>query len=301
MKGGIINIDQGYFHNLSTKKIVEIPSLDLAYITNCNNNNESDVEINLNPTYLKWCDFVLLFFRPPSGSFYINSANSNVSAISFFHQTYETTQNKKVAFSLYDQIIKAWSKKYNKPSSTIPVSHRIQLDRETFLNKSLAYNTAYQMGLSLDEVISSLLSKKQIEPTNDPDGYATAKFNISYRNYFCPLDMATSVIFTFITNIPGYKNVVDVINCEVCPYSNDNKPSRKDFDFDDNASYISSDSSEPKHENTTLHSGQSGHNSGYVTEFSMDEVSTHGDIHSQVQKIVDDNSSASQNSGSWIN
>jgi len=297
---GIINIDQGYFHNYSSKKIVEIPVVDLAYITNCDNNNDSDVEINLNATYLKWSDFCLLFFRPPSGCFYINTSNSNVSAISFFDQTYETTQNKKVSFSLYDQIFKAWSKKNNKPTSSIPITHRIQLERETFLNKNLASNTAFQLGLSLDEVISGLLSKKQIEASNDPDGSATVKLNISYRNFFCPLNIAITVVFTFITNIPGYRNVVDVIDCEIGSYSKEIKPSRREFDFDDNSSFVSSDSNDNKVEHTTIHSGHTGHNSGFVTEFSLDEISTHGgDIQSQIQKIVDDNSSTGQNSGSW--
>ena len=243
----------------------------------------------------------MLFFRAPSGSFYINTSNSNVSAISFFDQTYETTQNKKVNFSLYDQIFKAWSKKNNKPTSSIPISHRIQLERETFLNKNLSSTTAFQLGLSLDEVISSLLGKKQIEQSNDHDSSATVKLNITYRNFFCPLDIAISVVFTYITNIPGYKNVIDVIDCEINHYSKEIKPSRRDFDFDDNASYISSES-EHKIEHTTIHSGHTGHNSGFVTEFSLDEISTQGgDIQSQIQKIVDDNSSTSQNSGSWNN
>jgi len=298
---GIVNVDQGYFHNLSSKKIVEIPVVDLAYITNCDNNNESDVEVYLNPTYLKWCDFCLLFFRPPSGSFYINTSNTNVSAISFFDQTYESTQNKKVSFSLYDQIFKAWSKKNNKPTSSIPISHRIQLERETFLNKNLSSTTAFQLGLSLDEVISGLINKKQIEPSNDHDSSATVKLNISYRNFFCPLDIAISVVFTYITNIPGYKNVVDTVECgENGHYSKEIKPSRREFDFDDNASYISSES-EHKIEHTTIHSGHTGHNSGFVTEFSLEDISTQGDIQSQIQKIVDDNSSTSQNSGSWNN
>ena len=45
----------------------------------------------LNPIYLSWNHFSTLFFKPPSGAFYISPANTNVGAISFVSQTYETT------------------------------------------------------------------------------------------------------------------------------------------------------------------------------------------------------------------
>jgi hypothetical protein len=284
--GGIANVDQGFFQNVGSKTIVNIPSVDLAYLTNCENNNDIDVTINLNPTYLTWCDFSLLFFRAPGGSFYINTSNTTSSAISFNDQTYESTQNKKIGFSLYAQILKAWSKKTNKPENAIPIPYRIQLERQSFLTKSLASVNCYQLGLSLDEVISTLISKKEIEPA-DPDSFATVKFNISYRDYFCPLDVSLLTVFTFITNIPCYKNVVD---CTLCPYSTDTRPSRKVFDYDDNASASSYEVNE---------SAEKSVFSAQNTEFYLDDASSQGDMHGEIQKILSSDASVAQNSVSW--
>lgn len=276
--GGIQNMDQGYFQNLGSKQIVDIPDLDLAYLTNCENNSDVDATISLNPTYLKWSDFTLLFFRSPSGSFYINSSNSTASAIAFNSQTYETTQSKKVGFSLYDQLLKAWAKKNNKPESSIPIPYKIQLERQAFLTKSLANINGYQLGLSLDESISTLLSEKVIEPATD--SYATVKFNITYRDYFCPLDTSLLVVFTFITNIPCYKNVTDL---DVCPYSKDIKPSRKVFEYDDDTLSQVSYKSNHKDDVTV--------ETSHVTEFNLDDETT-GDLQNEINKILNDTDSS---------
>ena len=256
--GGIQNIDQGYFHNTGSSNIVNVPEIDLAYLSNSNNsenNNDIDTTINLNPTYIKWCDLKLLFFNSPSGAFYINNSNSSFSAITFNGQTYESTQNKKVWFSLYDQVVKAWSKKNNKPESSIPIPYKIQLERQTFLTKSLSNISGYQLALSLDEIISTLLNKKQIEPGNNGDA-AKVKFNISYKDYFCPLDISIIVVFSFITNIPCYKNVND---CDTCPYSNDTLPTRPVFD-EDNSDIWSHLSCDETITNTSLGSNTLGSN-----------------------------------------
>ena len=293
-ESGINNVDQGYYHNIATKKITNLPNLDLAYITNCDNNGDIDVTINLNPTLLTWNDFATLFFRFPSGAFYINSSNATTSAISFNSQTYESTQNKKVVFSLYDQIVKAWAKKNNKPESNIPIPSRIQLDRQTFLTKSLASISGYQLGLSLDEAISSLLNNSQIAPGSEDDK-AVVKFNISYRDYFCPLDISLLVVFSFCTQIPCYKNVLD--NVDVCPnYSNDCKPCRKQFEYDDASSVGFDCASEYKNEQQSVFSGEE-------TEFVVEgSVATH-DIHSDIEHILkgSDSScdSSSKNTSIW--
>jgi hypothetical protein len=266
---GIVNVDQGYYHNVATKTITNIPSLDLAYITNCENNNDIDVTINLNQTDLKWNEFSILFFRFPSGAFYINNSNANVAAISFNSQTYQSTQNTKISFSLYDQIVKAWAKKNNKPENSIPIPSRIQLERQSFLTKSLASINGYQLGLSLDETISTLLNNAQIVP-GDEDDKATVKFNISYRDYFCPLDISLLVVFTFVTQIPCYKNVLN--QGDVCPnYSNDCKPVRKHFDCDENLSL----DSEIK--------GDDGEKTEYVLN---DEFSLGVDNYSEIERIL---------------
>ena len=112
---GVLNIDQGYFKNKTASLITSIPSLNLAIMSNVATDKKSDVQINLNSIHLSWNDFSNLFFKSPSGAFYINSANDNVGAISLVNQSYETTYNKNVSFNLSDQIRKAWSKKNNLP------------------------------------------------------------------------------------------------------------------------------------------------------------------------------------------
>lgn len=283
---GITNIDQGYFNNIASKKILNIPSVDLAYMTNNEGNGNIDSTINLNPTLLTWTDFCNLFFRFPSGSFYINGANSNCAAISFSSQTYETTQNKRLSLSIYEQIIKAWSKKMNKPDSSIPIPAKIHLDRHSFLTKSLASVNNYQLALSLDEVITTLLDKKQIEPS-DEDNAATIKFNISYKDYFPFLDTSVLIVFTFISSIPFYKNVSE---SESCNYSNEVRPPRTTFHCDDSVSDIF-DSNESKQEQSYTgeghsYSGQEQSYSGQETEFYLNESSSNSDIQSQIERIL---------------
>jgi len=233
VNGGVVNIDQGIFQNTPSNKIVNIPSLDLAYLTNCENNNDIDNTIYLNPTYLTWNDFVTLFYKNSGNSFYISDSNNNNIAISFLGKTYETTQTQKIPFSLSQQIIKAWAKKNNKPENSIAIPYKLQLTRQGFLTKSLATINGYQMSLSLDEAISNLLDENQIV-VGDYETSATVKFNISYRDYFCPLDTSILVVFSIVTNIPCYKNSGI---CDLCPpYSNDTSCSRKSLNIDENYS-----------------------------------------------------------------
>jgi hypothetical protein len=134
-------------------------------------------------------------------------------------QTYETTQNKCVKFNLQDQIRKAWSKKNAKNETSIPPNVNILLNRAGFLTKSLTSVKEYCLGLSIDEVISTLLNNNDIVPGNS-DTTATIKFLVSYKNYFEPLNTYVLINFTYITKIPCYKNSVDCfITCN--PYSND--------------------------------------------------------------------------------
>jgi hypothetical protein len=222
----IINNDQGFFTNDSTIDITRVPIIDLAYLSNVSDvkrvevsNSPADVIINLNPICLKWCDFTTLFFRAPGGAFWINPSNSSSVALTMLTQTYETTQNKCVKFSLQDQIRKAWSKKYSKNEASIPPNVNILLNRAGFLTKSLTSVQEYCLGLSIDEVISALLNNNEILPGNS-DTTATIKFMVSYKNYFAPLNTYILINFAYITKIPCYKNNTDCfIKCG--PYSND--------------------------------------------------------------------------------
>lgn len=221
---GPSNVYQGSYDNKPTKQISNTPELDLAYLSNLNNMPSGDVDLTvyLNPITLHWSDFVALFFKPPCDAFYINCNNYNAYPISFYKQTYQSTQNNKIKFNLADQIIKAWSKKNNKPESSIPPYYKITLNRNGFLTKSLASIKGYVMGLGLDEVISTLLSNGEITPAC-VDDFATVNFTISYNDIFEPLCTNVLVYFKYTTFIPGYKNVSE--NSHNC-YSNCVKPIR---------------------------------------------------------------------------
>ena len=238
---GIINNDQGFFKNEVVLDITRVPIVDLAYLSNVSGittiditDSAAEASINLNPICLKWCDFTALFFKAPGGAFWVNPANSATIGLSLLGQTYETTQNKCVKFNLQDQIRKAWSKKNAKNETAIPPNVNILLNRAGFLTKSLAYVKEYCLGLSIDEVISTLLNNNEISPGNS-DTTATVKFLVSFKNYFEPLNTYVLIHFIYITKIPCYKNRSDCfITCN--PYSNDCNNCNEVL-YDDNTSY----------------------------------------------------------------
>jgi len=235
---GIVNNDQGYFRNITTNQITTSPTLNLAALSNSSSDKSPDVSISLNTIYLSWTDFTTLFFRSPSGAFYISPSNNNVSAVSFNYQTYETTYNKNVVFNLADQIRKAWSKKNSKPESAISPKINIQLERQSFLTKSLGSVCGDFVGLSYDEALASLLGTGEIAVGTTADA-ANVTFLVNYQYYFEPLDTTLLTTFSYVSNIPCYKNTVPFC-CDCNPYSNDNRVyDRSNFDFNDNMSVFS--------------------------------------------------------------
>lgn len=295
---GILNQDQGYFRNITTSKINKYPSLNLALISNSCGDRNPDVEISLNTTYLSWNDFISLFFKSPAGNFYISSANQNNSAISFSSQTYETTFNQKVKFDLGDQIRKAYSKKNNKPENLIKPKVNIELNRQTFLIKSLGSVYGDFSGLSYDEALSTLLNSGEIE-VGDCETSAIVNFSVSFQYYFEPLDICLLVLFNYKTSIPCFKNVTYFDDC-VCPYSNDNKIiDRSGFDLSDNVSlfsdYESKSSSDYQTKASDCENSVSHSVSSNTEEYSI--VSGKSNIISEISKII--NGAESVASSDW--
>jgi len=235
---GIENNDQGFYQNKPDPTLNRVPVLYLGYLSNWispEHDLDDSVTVNLNPICLKWCDFTTLFFSAPSGAFWINPNNSTSQFLAISNQTYSTTQNKCVSFSLTSQLKKAWSKKNNKPIQAIPPNISILLQRTGFLTKSLASIRGYLLGLSIDEAIASLLDTAEITPGNQ-DTEATVEFIITYRDYFEPLKTSIVVNFTYITKIPCYKNTTDCfVGCG--PYSNDCENCRDYVEFDTTGDY----------------------------------------------------------------
>jgi len=267
---GIFNNDQGYFRNITSNQITTSPTLTLAALSNSTGDKTPDVTITLNTIYLSWTDFSTLFFKSPSGAFYISPSNSNVSAVSFSYQTYETTYNKNVVFNLADQVKKAWSKKNSKPESAIPPKVNIELERQTFLTKSLGSVCGDFLGLSYDEALSSLLGTGEIAIGTSEDA-ATVTFLVNYQYYFEPLEIVLLTTFSFITNIPCYKNTVPFSGDCTNPYSNDNKIyDRSNFDLNDNMSVFSDFESKNNDEYSLV----------------SDSKSVNSNIMSQISKII---------------
>jgi hypothetical protein len=219
--------DQGLFQNNGDKCVNQYPTLNLAFFSNKFEDKQIDDVINLNPICLNWCDFTKLFFAPTAKAFYISQTNGLNKSISFYNQTYESTQNTNIVFNLAEQIKKTWSKKTSKPETIIPPDINIQLSRRGFLTKSLRSIQGKVVALSLDEALSSLLSDNLIVLAGSENS-ATVRFVISYADTFEPLDTTVMVNFSYITKIPCYKNVNE---CDsFCPYSKDTHACRSEFD-----------------------------------------------------------------------
>ena len=92
--------------------VSNIPDLNNSY-------EHSDTIINLEPINLTFEDFITLFYYNTGYQFNISPSNSLKNPVTFLNQFYNTTPNNKSIFSLYDQFIKAWTKKTNKPSSSL--------------------------------------------------------------------------------------------------------------------------------------------------------------------------------------
>jgi len=283
---GIFNADQGYFRNITTSQITSYPALNLAILSNDCGEKTPDVEISLNPIYLSWNHFSTLFFKPPSGAFYISPANTNVGAISFVSQTYETTYNKNVTFSLSDQVRKAWSKKFSKPETAISPKTNIELERQTFLTKSLGSVYGDFVGLSYDEALSSLLNDGSIV-IGDSDTSAIVKFLINYQYYYKPLDIVLLTTFTYVTSIPCYKNTFPFSDDCGCPYSNDTKNyDRSNFDLNnfDDASVISDYESRANENNLEECSVVSGAEHSKIDKSVFSEISKF--IHNSAESVA---------------
>ena len=294
---GILNNDQGYFRNNTTNHITSYPALNLAVISNDSGDRTPDVEIMLNPINLSWKHFSILFFKPPSGAFYISPANANVGAVSFVNQTYETTYNKNVTFNISDQIKKAWSKKFSKPESAISPKVNIELDRQTFLTKNLGSIYGNFVGLSYDEAISSLLNDGSIV-VGDSDDSASVKFLINYQYHFKPLDIVLLTTFTYITTIPCYKNTYPFSEDCGCPYSNDTKHhdrhdrSNLDLNSVDDATNFSDYESKNNSNNLEEYSVVSG-------EDNSNNSKMRTAIFSEITKFIENNSESVTTTSSW--
>jgi hypothetical protein len=242
--GRLHNVDQGVF--TTVKGISSVPNTYLAQISNTNDitsNSFKEATIDLNTIFVNYSDFIHLFFRGYGGAFSLNPSASNNKVLSLTQQTYSTTHDPNIPFYLKDFLVKSYEKLFNTNSLNIPIHTKISLEREMFLAKSLASLNGAQIGLSLDESITALVSNNDIVKS-DFDSSAKVIFIISMKYVQPELQISAVVNFRYQTEIPGYLNT-DVIMSLDLPksYSNDKKPKMstgKQFFYDkDDASEIS--------------------------------------------------------------
>lgn len=208
---------QSSYQNRCTDTIQQIPTIEIAYLSNVRSDCQPDSSIFLNPTNISWCDFLTLFYRA-NNVFSVSPTNQNLCAISFVNQTYENTTSESLRFNLAQQVRIAWATKCETTINNISPKNNILLNKETFGVRTLL-NAASSVSLTLDQAIETLLSNGEIAP-GDSTTSATVRFIVQYKYCFKPLNTCVLVNFSFITDIPCYKNTNFCDNwCP--PYSND--------------------------------------------------------------------------------
>jgi hypothetical protein len=218
-----------------------IPSLELAIMSNQFCDSDSESIIVLNPILVSWCDFITLFYNNSSKNFVVNTSNVYNSCIMFSSQTYENV-TKCTKYNLAEQVRATWALKCETSISNIPIKKNIMLNKDTFQIKGLASSCSLT-ALSLDEAIESLLNNNQIKP-GCYNSEAVVQFVVSYKYQFSPLDTCVQVNFLYLTKIPCFKNVNDCGG--ICPpyyyyYYSDECCARENIDVcneDDALSFI---------------------------------------------------------------
>ena len=280
---------QGLFENKCNATIDYIPVYDFAYLSNAKSSDLEDSSISsstihLNSLTLNWCDFVNLFFNNLNNHFEISQTNANSKPLSLSFQTFSNSFNQRNHLNLSKLILEAWSTSYHEPISNAPFLEKIKLERDCYLVKNLYSVRGESIGLSLDEIITNLLTSKQITPVNDLETSATLKFQLNLKYIFKPLKVSLNIIFSFITSIPGYTNV-DSTNHS---YSKDKSPIRNLYHYKDDQSETSEESS----------------NANNVLTLNMDDnISENSDNkkNHSYQYFIDDNTIVSNNTDNVTN
>lgn len=208
---------QSSYQNTCKDKVQQSPSIDIAFLSNVRYECEPNLTLYLNPTKISWCDFLLLFYRA-NNVFAVNPINQNTCAISFLNQTYENTTSKSLPFNLAQQVRIAWATKCETTIDNIPPKINLLLNKDTFGVRSLI-NATSSISLTLDQAIETLLSQGEIAP-GDSTNFAQVNFVVQYKYCFKPLNICVLINFSFITNIPCYKNT-NFCDDWCPPYSND--------------------------------------------------------------------------------
>jgi hypothetical protein len=182
-----------------------------AYLSNSCNQTDIKIHSNtyLNPIDLTYSEFIKIFYSTPDLAFNINPVYIHFAPISLINQKYTSTNGKVYQFNLYDEILKTYSKKTNRPVASIPPHVKIELQREVFGNQTIVTNIGYQSALSWDEILFDLTTTNQICKSNDCHDCVLISFSLQY--VFCSsIGINIAVTFRFRVCIPGYVNSPDL-------------------------------------------------------------------------------------------
>lgn len=208
------SLEQGAF---PTNYLQSEAVIDIAYLSNRLNPNidSTDAIILLDPFDINFNDFVACFYYQSGGSFNINTGNKYFKPLLINNQVYTTTDGKKQFTHIYNLCLKTFSSKNQISENLINTQVKIRLANEAFGSQSLATTTGIQNALAWDVCLSTLESTGQIEYTGDTDDEAKVSFKITYVYYSNVLGINISLVFTYNTQIPSYKQIFH--NNEVLP------------------------------------------------------------------------------------
>jgi hypothetical protein len=217
LKNALINqtpLSQGAF---STSYLQSEAVIDMAYLSNRFNMDieSNDAIIILDPFDITFNDFMSCFYNQSGGSFNINLNNKYFKPLLINNQSYTTTDGKKFFTNLYNLCLKTYSTKNQISENLINTQAKIRLANEVFGFQSLATITGIQNALTWDVCLSTLGATGQIEYTGDFDDEAKVSFKITYVYFSSVLGINISLVFTYTTSIPGYKQIF--INNDVLP------------------------------------------------------------------------------------
>jgi hypothetical protein len=192
------------YQNEINVTVQQIPTIEIAYLSNVRSDCPADASVSLNPHILTWYEFVSLFYRS-NHAFNVNSTTNQVaSSISFLNRTYETTTGESLKFNLAQEVRTAWATKCKNTIDNISPKNNILLNKETFGIRSLK-NASYLVSLTLEQAITTLLANGDIAPS-DSSSSASVRFVVQYKYCFRPLNTCVLANFVFITDIPCYNN-----------------------------------------------------------------------------------------------
>ena len=203
-------LDQGAF---PSNYLQSDAVIDIAYLSNRLNADidSTDAVILLDPFDITFNDFISCFYYQSGGSFNINLGNKYFKPLLINNQVYTTTDGKKLFTNLYNLSLKTYSTKNQISENLINTQAKIRLANEAFGSQSLATTTGIQNALAWDVCLSTLESTGQIEYTGDSDDEAKVSFKVTYVYYSTVLGINISLVFTYNTPIPCYKQIFNNI------------------------------------------------------------------------------------------